>query len=81
MFIFDIGGALGITLCKDDVALELKVSSAKFGNLLMEAMFLESPPLGFRTPIPMDKVSFGESSRIGSPCQDNESTTLYFNGL
>ena len=44
ILISSIGGALGITLSADAVALELKASSTKFGDLQMEAMFLESPP-------------------------------------
>ena len=74
--IFGIGGALGITLSTDAVACELKASSAKFGNLCMEAMFLESPPLGLKIPVPIEEVGFGASSKIGKPCQDNERTTL-----
>ena len=72
-----IGGALGITLSTNIVARELKASSTKFGNLHMEAMFLESPPLGLNIPVPMEEVGFGASFGIGKPCQDNERTTLY----
>ena len=79
--IFGIGGALGITLSMDAVACELKASFAKFGNLHMEATFLESPPLGLKIPIPMEEVGFGASSRIGKPCQDSEHTTLCSIGL
>ena len=79
--IFSIGGALGITLSTNAVALELKASFAKFDDLHMEAMFLESPPLGLKILIPMKEVGFGASSRIGKPCQDSERTTLYSIGL
>ena len=72
-----IGGALGITLSTDAVALELKASFTKFGNLRMEATFLESPPSVLKIPIPMEEVGFGASSRIAKPCQDSEPTTLY----
>ena len=75
--IFGIGGALCITLSTNVVALELKASSAKFGNLRMEATFLESPPLGLKILVPMEEVGFGESFKIGSPCQDSERTILY----
>ena len=71
-----IGGALGITLSTDVVARELKASSAKFGDLRMEATFLKSPPLGLKIPVPMEEVGFGASSEIGKPCQDSERTTL-----
>ena len=71
-----IGGALGITLSTDAVARELKASSAKFGDLRMEATFLESPPLGLKIPVPMEEVGFGASSGIGKPCQESEGTTL-----
>ena len=40
VLISGIGGALGITLSMDTVALGLKASFAKFGDLRMEAMFL-----------------------------------------
>ena len=54
----------------DSVSLELKASFAKFGDLRMEAMFLESPPLGLKIPIPMEEVGSRASFRIGKPCQD-----------
>ena len=79
--ISNIGGALGITLSTDTVALQLKKTSAKFGDLHMETTFLESPPLGLKIPIPMEEVGFGASSKIGSPFQDSECTTLYSIGL
>ena len=75
--ISNIGGALGIILSTDAVAPKLNVSFVKFGNLHMEATFLESPPLGLKIPILMDKVGFGASSKIGNPCQDNAHTSLY----
>ena len=62
ILISGIGGALGITLSMDDMALELNVSSAKFSNLCMEATFLESPPLGLKILVPMGEVRFGASS-------------------
>ena len=79
--IFGIDGALGITLSTDSMALELKASFAKFGDLRMEATFLKSPPLGLKIHIPMEEVGFGASFGIGKPCQDNERTTLCFIGL
>ena len=60
--IFGIAGALGITLSMDAVALELKASFAKFGDLRMETMFLESPPLGLKIHVPMEEVGFKASS-------------------
>ena len=81
MFIFCIGGVLSITLSTDTLALELKVSTTNFGDLCMETMFLESPPLTLKIGVPMDELDFGASSKIGSPYQDNECTTLYFNDL
>ena len=47
---------LGITLSTNAMGLELKVSLANFGDLCMEAMFLESPPLGLKILVPMDDV-------------------------
>ena len=76
MFISCVGGALGITLSTDAMALELIVSSTKFGNVHMEATFLESPPLGLTIHVPMEEVGFGASFGIGNPCQDSEHTTL-----
>ena len=77
ILIFGIGGALGITLSMDAVALELNVSSAKFGDPRMEATFLEYPSLGLKILVPMEEPGFGASFEIGNPCQDNERTTLY----
>ena len=51
LLISGIGGVLGITLSMDTIAFELNVSMAKFGILCMEAMFLESPPLGLKNPM------------------------------
>ena len=76
-----IGGALGIILSTDTVALELKASFAKFGDLHMEATFLESPFLGLKILVPMEEVGFRASFGIGRPCKDNERTTLYSIGL
>ena len=76
ILISSIGAALGITLSMNAMALALNVSSTKFGDLHMEATFLESSHLGLKIPIPMDEVGFGASSKIGSPCQDSECTTL-----
>ena len=81
MLISCVSNALGITLFIDIMPLELNVSSTKLGILHMEAMFLESPPLGLKILVPMGEVGFGASSEIGSPCQDNECTTLYSIGL
>ena len=81
MLICGIGGALAVNLSMDIVALEIKVSSTRVGNLCMEVTFLESPPLGLKIHVPMDELGFGASSKIGNPCQDSERTTLYSIGL
>ena len=69
MLISGIGGALDITLSTNAVALELCVSATKLGILCMEALVLESPPLGLTFPVPMEEVVPRASSRIGNPCQ------------
>ena len=51
ILISGIGGALGIILSTDTVALELNVSFDKFNDPRMEVIFLESPPLGLKIPI------------------------------
>ena len=76
LFIFGIGGALGITLSMDTVAFELKVFATKLNVLSMEAMFLMSPPLGLDSLVPMDEVVLRASSKIGNPCHDSDCTTF-----
>ena len=58
------------------IALELNVYAAKLGDLCMEAMFLEFPPLGLKNIVPMDEVVLGACFGIGNPFHDNDYTTL-----
>ena len=76
MFIFCIGGVLSITLSTDTLALELKVSTTNFGDLCMETMFLESPPLGLKNHVLMDEVFLGASFGIGNPYHDSDRTNV-----